>query len=123
MMKDSESQNEYAGAIDLIGQMLKLDPEERITAKGGLQHEYMSNYMEDCHKQPFQDTFVCEWISLKNKLINPHNSDDNEFTESGIKRKALLMAASTTEGNDDLLYDMSDLLGGREAKKKKEGHS
>jgi serine/threonine protein kinase len=109
----------YTSAIDLIRQMLHLDPEKRITAKMALQHEYMSTYIENCNTQSFQENFVQDWMSLKKRLTKS-TQDESIERERGIKRKAMLMAASKSmAAEDDDLYDMGDILGGRESKKSK----
>lgn len=120
MMNEGGSNKEFSGAIDLISQMLQLDPKNRITAKGALQHEYLSNYIEECSKLSFQERFVEDWISLKNKFMKSSKSEEDEVLERerGIKRKAMLMAASKSmTTDDDDLYDMGDILEGGEAKK------
>ncbi|KAL3919148.1 MAG: hypothetical protein SGILL_003899 [Bacillariaceae sp.] len=123
MINERGGGDEYANAIDLISQMLRLDPEERITAKGGLQHECISSFLEDSSKHSFQEKFADEWITLKNKLTKAGKSDDELAEEErGQKRNAMLMAASSatvnTDGDD--LYDLGDVLGnGGVAKKQK----
>ena len=123
MMKERAGDDDYSGAIDLISQMLRLDPEERITAKGGLQHEYISNFLEESNKQTFQEKFAREWMSLKYKLNTPGKSkdDDEDERERGLKRNAMLMAASSAAAStnaDDDLYDLGDVLGTGDASKK-----
>jgi serine/threonine protein kinase len=121
LMKDGGENSAYEGAIDLIRQMLHLDPEQRISAKQALQHEYMSTYIENCNTQAFQESFVKDWISLKKRLTKSCE-DESKERERGIKRKAMLMAASSrsaaTTDNDDL-YDMGDIFGVGETKKPK----
>merc|ERR1712166_281914 len=120
LMKDKMDNDEaYTSAIDLIRQMLHLDPEKRITAKMALQHEYMSTYIENCNTQSFQENFVQDWMSLKKRLTKS-TQDESMERERGIKRKAMLMAASKSmAAEEDDLYDMGDILGGRESKKSK----
>ena len=123
LMKDGSENASYAGAIDLIRQMLHLDPEQRISAKQALQHEYMSTYIENCNTQVFQETFVKDWMSLKRRLTKS-SEDDSKEQERGMKRKAMLMAASrrstsTASMGDDDLYDMGDIWGAGENKKTK----
>jgi hypothetical protein len=110
----------HAGAIDLIDKMLQLDPRKRITAVGALQHDFMQEYTEHCTSEKFRDDFVNDWMSQKNSLMrsNKNESDEIKERERGIKRKAMLMAASNTpaEAEDDDLYDMGDILGGSASK-------
>jgi serine/threonine protein kinase len=114
-MKKEEG-TKHSEAIDLISQMLALDPKKRITAVGALQHEYMQNYVENCNSESFRQEFVAEWMSLKKKLMRSSKTEEDEIKEKerGIKRKAMLMAASksTNSAEEDDLYDMDDLLGG-----------
>jgi len=120
LMKDGGESESYASAIDLIRQMLHLDPEKRISAKQALQHEYMSTYIENCNTQAFQETFVKDWISLKKRLTKS-TEDESKERERGIKRKAMMMAATnkSTATQDDDLYDMGDIFGVGETKKPK----
>jgi serine/threonine protein kinase len=120
MMKKEEG-TKHSEAIDLISQMLALDPKKRITAVGALQHEYMQNYVENCNSESFRQEFVAEWMSLKKKLMRSSKTEEDEIKEKerGIKRKAMLMAASksTNSAEEDDLYDMDDLLGGGDSAK------
>mmetsp|Transcript_455 Transcript_455/g.950 ORF Transcript_455/g.950 Transcript_455/m.950 type:complete len:82 (+) Transcript_455:118-363(+) len=80
----------------------------------------MSTYIENCNTQAFEENFVKDWISLKKRLTK--SSDEIKEKERGIKRKAMLMAAASTNSTataDDALYDMGDILGVGEAKKPK----
>eukprot|EP00980_Cylindrotheca_fusiformis_P013148 scaffold3315_cov98-Cylindrotheca_fusiformis.AAC.2 len=107
-----DEDREVTSAIDLIDKMLQLDPRKRITAVGALQHEFMQDYTEQCTSQEYRDNFVNDWMSLKNSLMRPNETDELKQRERGIKRKAMLMAASKTPaGGGDDLYDMDDLLG------------
>lgn len=99
-----------ANAIALIDQMLQLDPRNRITAVGALQHEFMQEYTEQSANEEFRDGFVNDWMSQKTSLMGS-NVNESE-AERGIKRKAMLMAASDTKTEEeDDLYDMDDILG------------
>jgi hypothetical protein len=73
------------------------------------------------YHEKFRDDFVNDWISQKNSLMrsNKNESDEIKERERGIKRKAMLMAASNTpaEAEDDDLYDMDDILLGGSASK------
>lgn len=117
MMK--EDSTKYASAIDLISRMLDLDPTKRITARGALQHDYMLDYVESCSTESFRKEFVGDWMLSKKRLMGG-KTDDEEERERGIKRKAMLMAASktSTTHDEDGLYDMDDLLGDEESSKK-----
>lgn len=120
MMRERGGDDEYAGAIDLISQMLRLDPEERLTAKGGLQHEYIASFLEDSNKPTFQEKFAQDWMELKNKLTKSDSKVSER--ERGFKRNAMLMAASGASSgiaDDDGLYDLGDVLGGEASKRQK----
>lgn len=120
LMKENKgNEKAYTGAIDLIRKLLHLDPEKRINAKQALQHEYMSNFIEECNTHSFQENFAHDWISVKKRLMKTNHDEMMEW-ERGIKRKAMLMAASkSTTAEEDDLYDMGDVLG--ERKKSKQG--
>mmetsp|Transcript_3415 Transcript_3415/g.8110 ORF Transcript_3415/g.8110 Transcript_3415/m.8110 type:complete len:1066 (-) Transcript_3415:95-3292(-) len=113
MAKDRVDIQAYSGAIELISEMLQLDPEQRITAKGAIQHEYMLHFVEDSASEAFHDVYVKDWMDLKLKLMDTGKSEDDEIIEKerGEKRKAMLAAASqAVAADDDDLYDMGDLL-------------
>jgi len=121
LMKEGDDGTAYASAIDLIRLMLHLDPEKRITAKEALQHEYMSKFVEKTNTQLFQETFVQDWITLKKRLTKS-SEDESKERERGIKRKAMLMAASRSATNaieEDDLYNMEDFLVDGETKRSK----
>ena len=122
MLKEDDSKK-HAGAIDLLSRMLHLDPDKRITAVDALGHDYMLDYIENCRAEPFRQQFVKDWMRLKNKLLRSNQTEEDELKarEKGIKRKAMLMAATKSLDDDmDDLYDMGDLFdGGGEASEKK----
>ena len=77
----------------------------------------MSAYIENCNTQSFQESFVKDWIYLKKRLTK--SDDESKEKERGIKRKAMLMAASGKSTSSDDLYDMGDIFGVGETKKPK----
>mmetsp|Transcript_36663 Transcript_36663/g.88849 ORF Transcript_36663/g.88849 Transcript_36663/m.88849 type:complete len:1800 (-) Transcript_36663:303-5702(-) len=109
MLKDEAPK--HVDAIDLIDKMLRLDPRERVTAEEALQHKFMQDYVEQSNEAEFRDKFVNDWISLKRNSMRPN---DEMEKERGIKRKAMLMAASNaaaeSKTEDDDLYDMNEFM-------------
>ena len=122
-MVSSEEKEKHAGAIDLISKMLHLDPAKRITAVGALQHEYIQNHVERCNSASVRQQFVQDWMNLKKRLMHSNKSEEDEIKERerGIKRKAMLMAASTNtvDAEEDDLYDMDDIFTGGSPKQPK----
>eukprot|EP00934_Nitzschia_sp_Nitz4_P008455 Nitzschia sp. Nitz4//scaffold80_size88189//18388//23841//NITZ4_005082-RA/size88189-processed-gene-0.12-mRNA-1//1//CDS//3329558615//8445//frame0 len=115
MLRDSNPE-QYTGAIDLISKMLQLDPSQRISAKSVLQHEFMKSHIAKAGTPTFQNQFIEDWVALKKRVLRTEQSEEDDVTEreKGIKRKAMMLAASQslgTGGGDDDLYNMDDLLG------------
>jgi serine/threonine protein kinase len=116
MLKEEESKK-HAGAIELVGRMLQLDPDRRITAVDALADVYMLDYIENTsNSESFRQEYVQDWMGLKEKLLRSNQSEEDELKarERGIKRKAMLIAAATktVDDEEDDLYDMGDLLNG-----------
>lgn len=69
--------NASASALDLLGQMLKLDPKDRLSSESGLSHRYLSQYHdlkdEPVCKPPFDFSFEKELTSkdsLKKAIVD-----------------------------------------------------
>lgn len=95
MLKDDA--RSVAGEIGLIGQMLRLDPKKRLTALEALQHPCMQYYAEQsASSEEFRMSFAQDWMSLKEQLMQSGKTQEEEIKAKarGIKRKAMLMAAS-----------------------------
>jgi histone-lysine N-methyltransferase SETD2 len=129
MLKLSKDEEEdLAGLISLLDGLLHLDPKKRLTAEQALDHPYIRNHSAQIDRKEFQQKYVNDWLELKENVLTKGKSSksrrDNfgsssrasEFDEpvessEDLKRKALLMSASSgTDGGDDL-YDLGDLLG------------
>jgi serine/threonine protein kinase len=117
-----EDREKHSGAIDLLSKMLHLDPNERITSVEALRHPYMLEYMAKSNSESFRQRFVEDWMSLKRKLMKSTLCEEDEarVKERNLKRKAVLMAASSAvkENEQDDLYNMDELFGD-DAKKQK----
>jgi len=124
MMKPQDYQV-HENAIDLIAQMLHLDPKKRITAIDALQHDCLQNYIEHCRHADFQRRFVQDWLSLKRDLLSlsPRKGNQDKKKRS-FPRKIMLEAmavASSTVDSDDL-YNMQDLFESTVASKRRKIH-
>lgn len=128
MLKLSKDEEEdFAGLVSLLDGLLHLDPKKRLTAEQALDHPYIRNHSAQIDRKEFQQKYVNDWLELKENVLTKGKSSKskrdnfgssfggggfNEPVESSedLKRKALLMSASSgTDGGDDL-YDLGDLL-------------
>jgi serine/threonine protein kinase len=116
MLKEDHSQ--YAKVIDLLARMLHLDPQKRCTAAEALGHDFLTEYVENCNSEAFRESYVSDWMALKETLLRMGDSDKEK--ERTRKRKVLMLAATKTSNDDDGddLYDMDDILGDEQADKK-----
>jgi len=109
----------YQDAIDLLSQMLCLDPAERITASEALQHEYMRQYVEKVTTQRFAQQFAFEWSSLKTWQLK---LDDKFLHHSRQKCKQQPGCCTATDklGRDeDELYNLEEFFPSQKMKKRK----
>jgi hypothetical protein len=123
MMGDEESKK-HSLALNLVEQMLHLDPTKRITAGDALKHECMVAFIENCSSDSFRRQYVNDWLALKQKFMHASMAADNHahMQESTMKRKTLLMTASAANDDDDVndgLYDMDEIIGEMAKKKQK----
>ena len=109
MMK-TEEYEKHEKAIALIAKMLHLDPEERISAKDALGHEYMSDYREQSNSNAFRAQYAKDWMLLKKKLAHSSRSDDDEAMErERVHKRKLMLEAAQGDGIDEL-YDLGELM-------------
>ena len=120
LSKDAEE--DFAGLVSLLDGLLHLDPKERLTAEQALDHPFIRNHSAQIDRKEFQQKYVNDWLELKENVLTKGKSSKSKRNnvDSGskepvgnpedLKRKALLMSASSaTDGGDDL-YDLGDLL-------------
>jgi serine/threonine protein kinase len=112
MMKE-EDFAKHKKAIDLLAEMLHLDPIKRITAVEALNHEYMHDYYHHHETKSFRDQYVNDWMDMKKDLVHSSRAEkeDAQSADKTLKRKAMLQAAVGADDDvDDDLYDMDDLF-------------
>jgi serine/threonine protein kinase len=128
MLKSSkDAEEDFSGLISLLDGLLHLDPKKRLTAEQALDHPYIRNYSAQIDRKDFQQTYVNDWLELKENVLTKGKSSKSkrgsisstlggsmskEPAESSedLKRKALLMSASSGADGGDDLYDLGDLL-------------
>jgi serine/threonine protein kinase len=111
LKEDDYKENEKI--VDLISQMLHLDPKKRISAVDALKHEYMMEYVEDCSTDAFRQGYVRDWMALKKGLVHSNSGDEARKKKESAKRKAMLLATAAVASGAaevDDLYDMDDML-------------
>jgi serine/threonine protein kinase len=93
--------------IDLISQMLRLDPDQRCTAEQALSHELMNDYLEMSRSDEFRSCFARDWQTLKKSVISMGRKvAEDDFRK---QRVAVAMAPSKVTSQDDL-YAIDDFL-------------
>jgi serine/threonine protein kinase len=121
-----EMEEDYSGLISLLDGLLHLDPKKRLTAEQALDHPYIRNHTAQIDRKEFQQNYVKDWLDLKENVLTKGKSSKSKrdsygsfgvggITESvesseDLKRKALLMSASSGADGGDDLYDLGDLL-------------
>ena len=124
MLKSSkDAAKDFTGLISLLDGLLHLDPKKRLTAEQALDHPYIRNYSAQIDRKEFQQIYVNDWLELKENVLTKGKSSKarrnklgggalKEPSESSedLKRKALLMSASSGADGGDDLYDLGDLL-------------
>mmetsp|Transcript_5477 Transcript_5477/g.16222 ORF Transcript_5477/g.16222 Transcript_5477/m.16222 type:complete len:330 (+) Transcript_5477:1-990(+) len=115
-LSDAET-DEYMDLIMLIEQMLVLDPALRKSSSQVLNCQFFNDFISNSDSESFRSDFAKDWMKLKASimLVNKEKEEEELKREQGIKRKAMLMAASSkVEGNGgaigDDLYDLDDIL-------------
>mmetsp|Transcript_18478 Transcript_18478/g.37164 ORF Transcript_18478/g.37164 Transcript_18478/m.37164 type:complete len:2214 (-) Transcript_18478:900-7541(-) len=125
LSKDAEE--DFAGLISLLDGLLHLDPKKRLTAEQALDHPFIRNHSAQIDRKEFQQKYVNDWLELKENVLTKGKSSKSKrdnfgstFGSSGfkepaessedLKRKALLMSASSGADGGDDLYDLGDLL-------------
>jgi hypothetical protein len=115
MLKVQAAQN--TKAVDLIDQLLHLDPKQRCSASDALSSEYMTDYIQTSRERAFRERYAVEWLAAKEGALRCCADDRRMSVHTAevddSKRKAALLMAATRGADDDDqddLYDLDDLL-------------
>ena len=131
---------DFAGLMSLIDALLHLDPKKRMTADDAMRHPYMVNYSAQIERQEFRQTFVKDWLDMKENVLTKGKSSrsrilnssfvadpTNEVGVDGIsssaernelKRNAFLISTTSGVDDGDDLYDFSVGLSSSSKKQK-----
>jgi serine/threonine protein kinase len=126
MLKSFEGCNidDYADLISLLDGILHLDPKERMTADEALRHSYMSRHSAHVQDQEFRQSYVKDWVELKENVLSKGNSssagkngnsgdlslsmlNNDRNTTNDSKRKAVVFGGDA----EDDLYNLDDIIG------------
>jgi histone-lysine N-methyltransferase SETD2 len=127
MLKLSKDTEEvFSGLVSLLDGLLHLDPKKRLTAEQALDHPYIRNHCAQIDRKEFQQNYVKDWLELKEVVLTNGKSSKSKHDSYGslggdginepvespedLKRKALLMSASSGADGGDDLYDLGDLI-------------
>jgi serine/threonine protein kinase len=106
---------EFEKEIDLVSQMLRLDPDDRCTVEQALSHEVMKEYEEMSRSDDFRAWFARDWLALKKSVITMSRKvAEDDYRKHQV---AVAMAPSRAAHPDDL-YAMDDLLSPSPSNKK-----
>ena len=135
-------ESDFSGLRSLIDGLLHLDPTKRMTAEEALRHPYMMNHSVQTERPEYCQSYVKDWLDLKENVLTKGKSTKSHVRESfagrtspiqqlseavpsaaigsaekELKRKAFLIGASSGTDGDDL-YNLDDLLGSSSSSKK-----
>mmetsp|Transcript_29511 Transcript_29511/g.65009 ORF Transcript_29511/g.65009 Transcript_29511/m.65009 type:complete len:1964 (+) Transcript_29511:229-6120(+) len=120
-MKDSDLDldGEYAGAVDLLGNLLHLDPTKRISAADALEHEFMVKHMNDIKSDKFRTQFVQDWIHLRDSVLldTDQKRSGTALASSPLNRTGLLQKKGS-EPEEKVDLTKTTISGEREKKRK-----
>ena len=112
-LKD-KAMHDYEPHIDLVANLLHLDPAQRLTAEQSLQHPCVTRAVDETTERA---TYAAEWNGLQNKLWDSQTASRSSAVsaQNHQKRKALLLSAvgsgsKSGGGGDDLYDDLEDFL-------------
>ena len=118
---DDDTIDGYSDLISLLDGILHLDPKQRMTADEALRHSYMARHSTSVEDQEFRQSYVRDWLELKENVLTKGKSLKNSKNESDgmipprnggsseSKRKASTLAGLSTDMDD--LYNLDDIMG------------
>jgi serine/threonine protein kinase len=104
LLKDDD--DVYSQHIQLICQMLQLDPRNRCTAEEAIQCQLIIQNRENSKNQSYREEYASDWLAFKRRMMSVKDGDERRYDD---KRSAKRNTTSSSLDKDDL-YDIDELV-------------
>ena len=100
----SSSADSFSAILELLEKMLVLDPSKRISAANALNHRCMTGFLSSTNSDDFRNTFIEDWLSLKDRLSSKSRNPENNGKRKHNKKER-------QDSFEDDLYKIDDSFG------------